>query len=121
VRELVVLGARDVACLVAVFRVATLFCVRFDTVLVGEVDRLRVLDTVRIGVAFLDCVVRETVVFDRVFSVADFAGSARFVVVVAVKLRFVLVRAFSDAKPIPVWNTDRPRHTAKNSIILFIP
>ena len=35
-------------------------------------------------------------------------------------VRFV-ARAASSLAANVVWNTDKPRHTAKNSIILFIP
>ena len=38
-----------------------------------------------------------------------------------VESRFVVLRMFSAPTQTSVWNTDRPRHTAKNSIILFIP
>ena len=34
---------------------------------------------------------------------------------------FDAARAVSDASANVVWDTDKPRHTAKNSIILFIP
>ena len=36
-------------------------------------------------------------------------------------LRFDAARTVSDVSANVVWDTDKPRHTAKNSIILFIP
>ena len=34
---------------------------------------------------------------------------------------FAAARAVSASSANVVWDTDKPRHTAKNSIILFIP
>ena len=36
-------------------------------------------------------------------------------------VRLVAARATSELSANVVWDTDKPRHTAKNSIILFIP
>jgi hypothetical protein len=47
--------------------------------------------------------------------------SPRFCETVVVDVRLVAVRTFSELPASVVWDTDKPRHTAKNSIILFIP
>ena len=36
-------------------------------------------------------------------------------------VRFAAARTVSSLSANVVWNTDKPRHTVKNSIILFIP
>ena len=46
----------------------------------------------------------------RVFAESVFVGE-----------RFVATRAVSVLSANVVWDTDKPRHTVKNSIILFIP
>ena len=84
-------------------------------------------------------VARETVfccVVLRLFFCADVLPLARFVddatervaddvfedvVVVGDTVRRDAARTVSDVSANVVWDTDKPRHTAKNSIILFIP
>ena len=55
---------------------------------------------------------------------ADDVVTARLpdvVLLVIVGVRRAAARAVSDASANVVWDTDKPRHTVKNSIILFIP
>ena len=84
-------------------------------------------------------VARETVfccVVLRLFFCADVLVFARFVdddtervaddvfedvVVVGDDVRRDAARTVSDVSANVVWDTDKPRHTAKNSIIRFIP
>jgi len=78
-------------------------------------------DTVRAVVgwvavrAFLFCVESD---FREV--VAD-VREEEVVIVVFAPVRFDAARAASESTANVVWDTDKPRHTAKNSIILFIP
>ena len=44
-----------------------------------------------------------------------------WVVTVGVAVRFDVARTVFAVSANVVWDTDKPRHTAKNSIILFIP
>ena len=90
------------------------------------------------GITACLVVVRETVfccgcvavvVFRAVFWVLSFRfgvdAVARLVVWVVVVVvawgRFDAARTVVASSANVVWNTDKPRHTAKNSIILFIP
>ena len=137
-RAVVDTGAADRASVFRVWgvRVAprdmTVFFVRDDTVFSLVLDvAVRFFTPGRIETTFFDwfvfCVVREVTVvflgvstrvdpdvcFPDVFERADVAVFA--------EVRFAVYRDVSAPKTTSVWDTDRPRHTLKNSIILFIP
>lgn len=138
-RAVVVVGVADRA---SVFRVCgvrvalrdiTVFFDRDDTFFSFCLsEAVRFFTPGRIGDTFLDwfafCVVREpTVVVREVSTRVDAPADCfpdvfeRADVVVDPEFRLAVYREVSAPKTASVWNTDRPRHTVKNSIILFIP
>lgn len=137
-RAVVVVGVADRA---SVFRVCgvrvalrdiTVFFDRDDTFFSLVLsDAVRFFTPGRIGDTFFDwfvfCVAREPTVVVREVSTRVEPDVCfpdvleRVDVDVGEWFRFAVYRDVSAPTTAAVWNTDRPRHTVKNSIILFIP